>query len=217
MATPVMRFQAEEEAYPHQRDFVLNLSAILRRRRRGAFLALLEAGNAMNGATSDLLAALEDYAPQQYVVLLREPQGLEEVAPYLINLGRPAGGAPLTGFADWLFGREDFSRLGIFFVSSAPFLQIKNFWQRFSQAKFQNNYLAYFRFYNPRFFNSVIKNLGKKEYQNIYSVAEVIFYFDWLEPNYVYVYQFYAEGYRIEKYDLKRENAAALAEALLAQ
>jgi len=213
-----MRFQADEGAYFRQRDFALNLAAFLaRQRRHGALLALLEAGNALNGATSDLLAALEDYPPLQYAALLRDAHRLEEVAPYLVNLEKPAwaaGGAPLTGFADWLFAQEDFARLGVFFVSSAPFLEVKTFWQRFSYARFQNNEQAYFRFYNPRFFNSLIKNLGKKEYLNISSVAELIFYFDYFKPNLVHIYHFYAEGYRIEQYDLEKANAAALIETL---
>lgn len=218
MAESVMRFGAGQELYQKQRDFALNLAAFLNQYKHyGTFLALLEAGSAMNGATSDLLAAIEDYPPQQWSILLPEPENLEEVAPYLISLEAPvwrSGGAPLTGFADWLFANRDFVRLGVFFVSHAPFLQIKAFWQRFSHARFSDAKTAYFRFYNPRFFHSLIKNLGKKEYQTISSLLEMIIYFDYFNPRQLHIYRFYPQGYKKEQYDLEKENSEALVRSL---
>lgn len=218
MAETVVRFHAEQDYHLKQRDFVLKLAAFLAQNPHcGAFLALLEAGSALNGATSDLLAAIEDYPPRQYSVLLQDARRLEEVAPYLINLEKPPRGpAALTEFADWLFAQEDFARLGVFFISAAPFLQVKSFWQRFAYTRFANDRQAYFRFYHPRFFDSLLKKLGKKEYQYISSVAEMIFYFDYFNPNIVHVYHFCNEGYHIEQYDLNSQDGAALACSLLA-
>lgn len=221
MAETVMRFSGERDFHQKQRDFVTNLAAFLEQHKHyGAFLALLEAGSALNGATSEVLAALEDYPPPQYAVLLQDADRLEEVAPYLVSLETPAwrsGGAPLTGFADWLFARRDFGRWGVFFVSRAPFSQVKAFWQRFSHARFHDGQQAYFRFYNPRFFNSLIKNLGKKEYQTISSITEMIFYFDYFNPLHVHIYRFYQQGYKKEDYDLEKEDSAAFVRSLFVE
>jgi|GEM_PF-1026375 len=221
MAESVMRFGTEPELYRKQHDFALNLADFLNHYRPDSrFLALLEAGSAMNGATSDLLAAIEDYPPPQWSVLLPESENLEEVAPYLVSLEAPAwrsGGAPLTGFADWLFAQRDFARLGVFFVSQAPFLQVRAFWQRFSYARFYNEKTAYFRFYNPRFFHSLIKNLGKKEYQTISSLLEMIIYFDYFNPHYVHIYRFYQQGYKKDYYDLEKGDSTAFIRSLFAE
>jgi len=221
MAEMAARFQAERDYYPKQRDFALNFAAYLEQNRQyGSLMAILEAGGALNGATSDLLSALEDYPPRQYAPLLRGGDALDEVAPYLINLQKPAWavtGAPLTDFTDWLFADADFARLGVFFVSRAPFADVKAFWRKFSHTRVDKDKTAYFRFYNPRFFNALLNNMGSGFYQSVAAVAELIFYFDCFNSNILHVYHFYPEGWRAEQFDLGQENTVALASALFAE
>lgn len=215
-----MRLSVPEEIHHRQRDFVLDISRTLQKNyKSNALLSLMEAGASLNGATSDLLAAIENYSPRRWSVLLHDHAMIEEVAPYLVSLQTPAwfeAGDPLTTFTDWLAGQAYFSRWGVFFVTESAFSEVKTFWQRFSYARFAGKKTAYFRFYHPRFFHSLIKNLGRKDYARVGAVVNMIFYFDYFQPNIVHIYRFYQNSHKIEQYDLLHEDAGAAAISAMA-
>jgi len=209
-ADRTMNFNIPQEIHHKQRDFVLDVSKTLQKKyKSNDLLSLIEAGVSLNGATSDLLAAIENYPPRQWSVLLHDKTMIEEVAPYLVSLQAPGWYAeddPLTTFTDWLAEQAHFSRWGVFFVTEAGFSEVKTFWQRFSYASFNNKKTAYFRFYHPRFFHSLIKNLGRKDYAQVGAVVNMIFYFDYFQPNIVHVCRFHQSQHQIKQYDLLKED-----------
>jgi len=210
-----MHLGVSEEIHHRQQAFVLDLfKTIQKNYKSNELLSLVEAGASLNGATSDLLAAIENYPPDQWAVLLHDNTMIEEVAPYLVSLKAPSWfreGDPLTTFTDWLAGQQHFSHWGVFFVTEADFSEVKSFWQRFSYASFGGDKTAYFRFYHPRFFHSLIKNLGKKDYNRIGTVVNMIFYFDYYQPNIVHLYRFYQNSHKMEQYDLLKQDVCSVA------
>ena len=208
-----MSLSIPKEIHYKQRDFVLDISRTLQRNyKSNELLSLMEAGASLNGATSDLLSAIEDYPPKKWSVLHNTM--FEEVAPYLVSLQMPPWfqeGDPLTTFIDWLADQTYFSHWGVFFITESDFSEVKTFWQRFSYTSFAGKETAYFRFYHPWFFHSLIKKLGKKDYARIGAIVNMIFYFDYFKPNIVYIYRFYQNDHKVEQYDLLQEDVSSIA------
>lgn len=209
-----MSLPVRTNIYNKQRDFILYFSQALERQKNaGELLALLEAGMALNGATSDFVSALDDYPPHQSAALISDAEGIEEVAPYLINLKTPdwyREGDPLTTFTQWLARQENFSRWGIFFVTETPFEEVRTFWQRFSHTVASEGEATYLRFYHPRFFHTVIKSLNSSDVSRLSKIVNTIFYFDYYLPNILHVYRYNGVGCRIKQYDLLKDEVSAI-------